>query len=67
MAQPYQPPSDQGSVVTATSLPVAGMQHDCFPGYETYYDSDGDDSYGYEWFCISPGNNFCGRGTNGKR
>ena len=37
------------------------------PGYETYYDSDGDDSYGYEWFCTSPGNNFCGRGTNGKR
>ncbi|KAH8879056.1 hypothetical protein GQ53DRAFT_739310 [Thozetella sp. PMI_491] len=37
------------------------------PGYELYYDSDGRDQYGYEWFCTSPGNKFCNRGTNGKR
>ncbi|KAE9363975.1 hypothetical protein N431DRAFT_474970 [Stipitochalara longipes BDJ] len=51
-------PSPTSAISVATILPA---------GWETYFDSDGEDSYGYEWFRTSPGNNFCGRGTNGKR
>jgi hypothetical protein len=39
------------------------------PGYDLWYTGSGDDfkQYGYEWFCSSPGNKFCNRGTNGRR
>ncbi|KAK0723337.1 hypothetical protein B0T26DRAFT_801902 [Lasiosphaeria miniovina] len=29
------------------------------PGWEVYYDSDGDDRYGYQWVCTYPGSHFC--------
>ncbi|KAI8944744.1 hypothetical protein F4801DRAFT_570617 [Xylaria longipes] len=28
-------------------------------GWEKYYDSDGNDQYGYQWFCTYPGSAFC--------
>ncbi|KAI1194915.1 hypothetical protein F5X97DRAFT_327012 [Nemania serpens] len=28
-------------------------------GWEKYYDSDGNDQYGYQWYCTYPGSSFC--------